>query len=136
LEVPKVLNITHELVTLDEHRISPRPNTIQLCAPFHIQEKLYEKQGIAIFLSLKVYFSHHIRQASAGTRKYVDGTSRAYGDVRKEGTMRDNEKWMELCEQAAKEQDPEKFMALVQEIEALLQQREEQFEEPRVGPSF
>ena len=53
-----------------------------------------------------------------------------------EGTMRDEEKWMELCEQAAKEQDPEKLMALVQEIEALLQQREEQFEEPRVGPSF
>jgi hypothetical protein len=50
--------------------------------------------------------------------------------------MRDNEKWMELCEQAAKEQDPEKFMALVHEIEVLLQQNEEQFEEPRVGPSF
>jgi hypothetical protein len=94
------------------------------------------RNKVSQFFSPSGYFSHYIQQASAGTRKYVDGTSRAYGGVRKEGTMRDNEKWMELCEQAAKEQDPEKFMALVQEIEALLQQRGEQFEEPRVGPSF
>jgi len=35
--------------------------------------------------------------------------------------MRENtEKWMELCTQAAKEQDSQKLMALIREIAALL----------------
>ena len=39
--------------------------------------------------------------------------------------MRENtERWMELCAQAAVEQDPQKLMALVTEIIELLEQKE------------
>jgi hypothetical protein len=39
--------------------------------------------------------------------------------------MRENrEKWMELCEQAATEQDPEKFMELISQINRLLEAKE------------
>lgn len=34
------------------------------------------------------------------------------------------ERWLELCEQAAKEQDPVRLLILVQEINHLLEQRE------------
>ena len=40
--------------------------------------------------------------------------------------MRENrEKWMELCAQAANEQDPQKLMELIQQITALLDAKEE-----------
>lgn len=35
------------------------------------------------------------------------------------------EKWLELCELAAKEQDAKKLMALVQEINRLLEEKEQ-----------
>jgi hypothetical protein len=35
------------------------------------------------------------------------------------------EEWMKLCEQAASERDPEKLMALTQEICRLLDEREQ-----------
>ncbi len=35
------------------------------------------------------------------------------------------ERWMQLCEQAANEQDPEKLMDLVRQIDALLQEKED-----------
>jgi hypothetical protein len=39
--------------------------------------------------------------------------------------MRENrEKWMELCAQAANEQDSQKLMALIQQITALLAKEE------------
>jgi hypothetical protein len=34
------------------------------------------------------------------------------------------ERWMQLCEQAANEQDPEKFMELIAEIDRLLEGKE------------
>ncbi len=42
-----------------------------------------------------------------------------------EGTMigKSNEKWMEYCELAAKEQDPKKLIALIAEIGRLLRER-------------
>jgi hypothetical protein len=39
--------------------------------------------------------------------------------------LKDKEKWMELCERAAEEQDPVKLMALVKEIDRLLQEKED-----------
>jgi len=41
--------------------------------------------------------------------------------------MQDEKKehWMELCAQAAVEQDPEKLHALVEEIDRLLQEKED-----------
>ena len=40
--------------------------------------------------------------------------------------MRENtEKWMELCTQAANEQDSQKLMALIREIAALLEDKRE-----------
>ena len=41
------------------------------------------------------------------------------------------EKWFELCEQAAKEQDPEKLMVLVEQIDALLQEKCERLKNPK-----
>lgn len=39
--------------------------------------------------------------------------------------MEDNrEEWMELCERAAKEQDPEKLMLLIAQINRLLEAKE------------
>ncbi len=39
--------------------------------------------------------------------------------------MQDNkERWMELCAQASNEQDPERLLALVQEINRLLEEKE------------
>ena len=40
--------------------------------------------------------------------------------------MRKNrERWMELCEQASTEEDPDKLLALVQEINRLLEAKQE-----------
>jgi hypothetical protein len=42
------------------------------------------------------------------------------------GVMRENtEKWMELCAQAANEQDSQRLMALIQQITALLDAKQE-----------
>jgi hypothetical protein len=38
--------------------------------------------------------------------------------------MKDKARWMELCEQAAGEQDPKKLMELVEEINRLLLEKE------------
>ncbi len=44
--------------------------------------------------------------------------------------MRENrEKWMELCAQAANEQDSRKLMALIREITALLETKQERLME-------
>jgi hypothetical protein len=55
--------------------------------------------------------------------------------------MRDKQKWLKLCEQAAVEQDPEKLLALVEQIDALLQIEEDrlrgsQIEEDRLRGSL
>ena len=39
--------------------------------------------------------------------------------------MRDKERWMELCEQAAVEQDTTKLLELVAEINALMKEKED-----------
>ena len=41
---------------------------------------------------------------------------------------RQKEEWMRLCEQAAYEQDPEKLMALVQEINRLLDEKHQRLQ--------
>ena len=38
--------------------------------------------------------------------------------------MQDKERWMELCEQASKEPDPERLLELVQQVNALLEEKE------------
>jgi hypothetical protein len=37
----------------------------------------------------------------------------------------DHEKWMELCDRVSKEQDREKLMALIEEINRLLEEKKE-----------
>ena len=44
--------------------------------------------------------------------------------------MRDRQRWLKLCEQAAVEQDPKTFLALIEQIDALLQ-----FEQDRIRGS-
>jgi len=41
------------------------------------------------------------------------------------------ELWRELCEQAAKEQDPQKLLVLIGEINRLLQEKEERVKRMR-----
>ena len=38
--------------------------------------------------------------------------------------MQDKERWMELCEHASKEPDPERLLELVQQVNALLEEKE------------
>ena len=42
------------------------------------------------------------------------------------------EDWMNLCEQAAVEQDPEKLMALVYEINRMLEEKEDRLKNQRI----
>ena len=44
--------------------------------------------------------------------------------------MKDKEHWLELCEQAAVEQDPKKLMELVEEINRLLAEKEQRLRKP------
>jgi len=55
-------------------------------------------------------------------RRYAINKSSPY----RKGRMRENrERWMELCEHASTEEDPEKLLALVQEINRLLEAKQE-----------
>ena len=49
--------------------------------------------------------------------------------------MKDKPYWMELCQQASVEQDPEKLMELVREINRLLDEKEQRLrrESPKKG---
>jgi hypothetical protein len=42
-----------------------------------------------------------------------------------------NERWQQLCERAVKEQDSEKFLALIEEINRLLAEKEERLRAAR-----
>jgi 7,8-dihydro-6-hydroxymethylpterin-pyrophosphokinase len=44
--------------------------------------------------------------------------------------MKDQEHWKNLCAQAAVEQDPEKLMELVEEINRLLKEKEARLKDP------
>jgi hypothetical protein len=53
-----------------------------------------------------------------------------------QGTMMKGEKrerWMELCQQAAVEQNSEKLMELVKEINRLLEEKEDRLKKQRSG---
>jgi hypothetical protein len=41
------------------------------------------------------------------------------------------ERWQALCEQAAKEEDPQILMKLIEEINLLLEQKEQRLQQPR-----
>jgi hypothetical protein len=44
------------------------------------------------------------------------------------------ERWVELCEQAAVEQDSKKLVALTQEINRLLREKQERLDQARKNP--
>ena len=46
------------------------------------------------------------------------------------------ERWLQLCELAASEQDPDKLFRLVQEINRLLEEKEERLKTPSIGSSL
>jgi hypothetical protein len=46
------------------------------------------------------------------------------------------ERWMELCEQVSQEQDPRKLMALVAEIDRILEERQDRINQPRAEPDL
>jgi hypothetical protein len=51
-----------------------------------------------------------------------------------EGAMQDEQQqelWLRLCQQAANEQDTEKFMALIHEINVLLNKKEQRLKQER-----
>jgi hypothetical protein len=43
----------------------------------------------------------------------------------------DQELWLKLCQQAANEQDTEKFMALIHEINVMLNRKEQRLKQDR-----
>jgi hypothetical protein len=45
--------------------------------------------------------------------------------------MKNKERWQELCEQAAVEQDSQKLAALVEEINKLLQEKQDRIDQLR-----
>ena len=45
------------------------------------------------------------------------------------------ERWMHICELAAREQDPDRLMMLVQELNELLAQKHERLQTQRFGPT-
>jgi len=45
------------------------------------------------------------------------------------------ERWMHICELAAREQDPDRLMMLVQELNELLTQKHERLQTQRLGPT-
>jgi hypothetical protein len=45
------------------------------------------------------------------------------------------EHWQELCERAAEEQDPEKLLELVKEINTLLEEKEQRLAKQRKAPA-
>ena len=47
------------------------------------------------------------------------------------GNMQNKERWQELCAQAANEQDPDKLLELVKEINELLNEKEARLNENR-----
>jgi hypothetical protein len=44
--------------------------------------------------------------------------------------MKDKEHWKELCQRAAVEQDPKKFMEMIEGSNRLLQEKEERLRKP------
>ena len=79
--------------------------------------------------------SHRLRSVALEHTKYTGGTVRAQlrpteiGEagcaIKKGGVMQENKKkWMELCEQAADEQDPKKLAALILRINFILEAKE------------
>lgn len=46
---------------------------------------------------------------------------------------KNKERWLQLCELAAAEQDPDKLFGLVQEINRLLEEKEERLKTPSIG---
>jgi len=66
---------------------------------------------------------HFLRKIHPSSKEGGRDILRAF--ISKGGQLKDKEKWMELCERAAEEQDPEKLMALVKEIDRLLQEKED-----------
>lgn len=48
--------------------------------------------------------------------------------------MQDKERWLELCELLAKEQDPTKFLHYAQEIDRLLAERQQKVDQRRNPP--
>jgi hypothetical protein len=49
--------------------------------------------------------------------------------------QRNKERWMELCEQAAVEQDSKKLVALTQEINRLLSEKQDRLDQARKNPA-
>ena len=70
-----------------------------------------------------------IPDRAIGASHLVQTISRVFGIIRRSGRGthmqgEKKERWMELCAQAAVEQDPKKLMELVREINALLEEKE------------
>ncbi len=68
-----------------------------------------------------------------GSTTLVNVLSQRWADtgVHLATSMKNKERWMELCEKAAVEQDPERLLELVQEINRLLEEKEQRLKAQR-----
>jgi len=70
-------------------------------------------------------FRPHNRSAAFGLRPSIQAGEVGWFEERPDSPMREQpERWMQLCAQAATEEDPTRLMALVDEINDLLEQKE------------
>jgi hypothetical protein len=51
-----------------------------------------------------------------------------------ESCAKNKERWMQLCEQASTEQDPQKLFTIIQEIIRLLNEKEKRLKASRLPP--
>lgn len=65
-----------------------------------------------LLLVLDIKYTYYLRRCTPPTASYTP----MQGETR--------ERWQKLCEQAANEQDPQKLMALIREINTLLEEKE------------
>jgi hypothetical protein len=107
-----------------------RPHLFDACTRFLTKPVFFSRKIDPIF-ARKYGFRARMRQApSAGASWRLPayrGLLIAYVGIELFLMANDNhERWMELCELAAKEQNPQKLTELVYEIHCLLRQKESQ----------
>jgi hypothetical protein len=90
----------------------------------------YRKYGtdltIAIFLASRLIFPTIPANDQPARTQILENTlmAKCVHSAAREA-WREKERWFELCEQAATEQDSEKLLALIREITALLEEKDQ-----------
>jgi hypothetical protein len=99
------------------------------CLPEQVRHFLYRKytRRAGISVPLNPISGSHSTQNTEMARFvliHMRERNRSQAAIRGGGMQENKKKWMELCEQAADEQDPKKLAALILEINFVLEAKE------------